>query len=642
MTAFEPAQILQSMTAKPGVGGVYRPVAYFTLALNWLLGQDDVFGYHVVNFIIHVLTTMALFFTIRVLLRTPRLDGCYPGGQRTFIAGSAALLWALNPVQTQAVTYIVQRMASLAALFAVLALYFYLKARLASGPSRRAGFHLAALICFILGLLSKENVVLLPLAVPVLEAFFFSEIQFRGRGLMKVALGVGLAVLFCVGLGLFLRPDLIDFIIHYYDNRPFTLVERLLSEQRILLFYLSLLLFPAPWRLSVEHDIVLSTSLFSPWTTAAAIGGNALLIAGAIKMGRKHPLTALAVLFFYLNHVVESTILPLELIFEHRNYLPSVFLFLPVAQAVNYLVIKWQDNRLRFTGTIVLTAALLGFCGYATHVRNQVWRSEQALWLDALAKAPNSARPMATLAILLAWGDDPTPAKYRKALELTERALSLRMARNLEAEQLGNMASIYERLGETEQALAYYQKALKVAPERVNNRYNLAKTLAKNGLFERARRELEIILEQGAVHADYFALLGLTHLWQTQPEQALTIFRKALKLAPGRPDILLAIGNSLSAMGYYERAQWFIRQAQKAGGHDMVVVLNLLQNALAAGDMAMARKTLDQMLARYPLPMILDLDRLSAERYRNVPLQIGRLQAFITSEIHNSQFSSEQ
>lgn len=632
ITSLSPGQIWQSMTAKPGSGGFYRPVACASLALNWFFGKNDVFGYHVVNFLIHLGTAWVLFLIFLTLFRTPRLEGRYPGHQIQLMAGIAALLWALNPIQIQAVTYIVQRMASLAALFSMISVYCYLKAKFAADIRIRTWLFLASMSCFLLGLLSKENVILLPLALPMIDALFFPADRFW-ESYKKIAAGVGLAVGICLLAVLILRPDGINFILNYYVNRPFTLSERVLSEQRILLFYLSLLFFPAPGRLSVEHDIVLSSSLFSPWTTAAAIGLNALLIIGAVRVGRKQPLFSLAVLFYYLNHIVESTVVPLELIFEHRNYLPSVFLFLPVAQMINFLVVKIHKDRRLLTVVVISISMVLGVEGYATYTRNKVWQTEQSLWLDALAKAPHSARPMATLAILLAWGEHATPDRLRKALELTERSLSLRMARNLEAEQLGNMASIHEKLGQIDQAVAYYQKALLLSPEKAGNRYNYAKTLIKKGDFQSAHSELEIILSQGAVHADYFHLLGFTDLWLGEPERALPLLQKALELTPGRPDILLSLGNCLSSMGYHDRAQWFFRLAEKAGGHDVIVSLSSIQNALFGGDMARARKSFNLMIHLFPLPAIWRVLEDSNENYKTIPLDRLQLKTFIASEM---------
>jgi tetratricopeptide (TPR) repeat protein len=632
ITAISLDQIWQSMNAKPGSGQLYRPVACVTFALNWLLNQDDVFGYHVINFLIHLTTAWAVFLVLCTTFLTPRMKGRYPRRQYLFMAGFAALLWALNPIQTQAVTYIVQRMASLAAMFAVWSIYFYLKARLSLIDKDRIRLYLTSFLCYVLGFLSKENVVILPFSALLLEYLFLLDKQSWMTNKRIIWSIVCLAVL-CWLFGFFLRSDVVNFIFDYYANRPFTLVERVLTEQRILLFYLSLLFFPAPGRLSIEHDIVLSSSLFSPWTTFTALLLNGLLIAGAVKFRKEAPLLSIAILFFYLNHLVESSILPLELIFEHRNYLPSIFLFLPIAQLINRLMFKQGGNRRLLVLTSVLATSVFILEGYATYTRNAVWRTEQSLWLDAAAKAPQSARPLATLAILLAWGDHPTPAKYRKALELTKRSLSLRMPRNLEAEQLGNLASIYEKMGQIEQAILYYEKAIAVSPGKVNNRYNLSKTLISIGDFQRARSELESIINLGFVHADYYQLLGFISLWSSEYKQALSHLNTALKLAPDRPDILLSIGNCLSTLGERERAQQFIELAEQTGGHDPIVSLNKIQNALLDKDNIAAKRYLDDMLSLFPLPKIRQVIENSNNKYRMVPLDRPLLEAFLSAEL---------
>ena len=104
-----------------------------------------------------------------------------------------------------------------------------------------------------------------------------------------------------------------------------------MTEPRVLCIYLSQLFYPVPTRLSIEHDIIYSTSLIRPWTTLPAILGVFFLIGLAGRQMRRRPMLSFAILFFFLNHAVESSVLPLELIFEHRNYLPSMFLFVPVA-----------------------------------------------------------------------------------------------------------------------------------------------------------------------------------------------------------------------------------------------------------------------------------------------------------------------
>ncbi len=446
----------------------------------------------------------------------------------------------------------------------------------------------------------------------------------------------GLVIAFLGGLSL--RPELFDFVLNYYNNRPFTLTERLLTEQRIVLHYLSQLFFPAPWRLSIEHDVVLSTSIISPWVTGPAIAMNALLVLFACVIARKQPLLSLAILFYYINHLVESTIVPLELVFEHRNYLPSLFLFVPVAFLFHNILSKLQHIKLFTNFIIVMIAFLFTAEGYATYTRNMAWQTEEALWLDALKKAPNSARPLATLALKLAWGPNPTEDKYRKAIKLTEQTLSMNMSRSrLDAAQLGNMASIYNKLGEYENAINYYQKALDLAPKDANIRYNYCKTLITTGDFIIAKQELLNLLSDGLIHADYFNMLGFVDLWIEEPESALRAIQRAHRYAPNRPDILLTLGKSLSLLGYHNRAKFYYLRAKKYGGNDSIISLCLIENALKQGHIDQARNELHNSINRFSLLYFLQpLKAKPAERYRSVPLSIEILIPFIKTELEST------
>ena len=116
-----------------------------------------------------------------------------------------------------------------------------------------------------------------------------------------------------------------------YQKRVFTLEQRLLTEPRVIWFYLSLLFYPIPSRLSLVHDFAISQSLLEPVTTLISVLAIVALLLGATVYARRWPLIAFCVIFFFLNHLIESTILPLELVFEHRNYIPSMLLFLPLA-----------------------------------------------------------------------------------------------------------------------------------------------------------------------------------------------------------------------------------------------------------------------------------------------------------------------
>ena len=634
MSAITPGQIWTSMNAQPGAGKLYRPVACLTLALNWYFGKDNVFGYHVVNWLIHLGTSWLLFLTISLLLRTPRVNDHFSDEEIRFIAVSAALFWALNPVQTQAITYIVQRMASMAAFFSLLAIYCYLRARLSASIQMRQALFAASALSYLLAILSKENSIILPVtSIPIFELYFFHthiSPEIRKKILFAVIIGALLSLLAIFAI----QPDFIGFIRHYYDLRPFTMVERALTEQRILLFYLSQLFFPHPGRLSIAHDFPLSTSLFTPWETAAAFLVNVLLVVLALQAGRKHPFLALAILFYYLNHLVESTIVPLELVFEHRNYLPSFFLFIPIALLLVELVRKVRHNTILLTLLMLLLSTVFAVEGYATYLRNRAWKTEQSLWLDALRKAPNADRPLAVLALQLGWGERSTEQDYRKALELIERTLTMVKTRKLsDAAQLGNAASLHHKLGEYQTAIEYYHKALRIIPNDAMTSYNLAKVYISAGDFAKAKKILNAILAQGNVHADYFHLIGFSALWQGRPAEAAESLRQAMSLAPGRPDILLALGRSLSLDGYHVRARWFLDMARQKGGENPIVSLCLIENCLLQGNEKYARAYLHHALQQHTLPALLNTLNNQKTRYQAVPLNSAVLLPFITREV---------
>ena len=388
------ATTLQAHPTSPGT--LYRPLPCLTFGLNWYIGQDNVFGYHIVNIVIHILTAWFLFLTLHLLLRI-FYKKKYP--PQFFIAAAllAALFWGLAPIQTQAVTYIVQRMAAMAAMFTIISIYAYLRGKISPSP-KKIWWFLLCLLSFCAALGSKENAVLLPASLLLLELAFFRH-HFSKKYIISILLIGG--TVFSLGF-FFIRHGLDISSFHFstlfnfldgYDERSFTLKERLLTEPRIVLMYLSQILLPNIQRLSIEHDIILSTSFFSPWTTLPAIMAIFLVVSGSLFFLKKHPLFCFPVLFFFLNHTVESTVAPLELIFEHRNYLPSLFLFLPVGILVAHILYSApSQSTFRRTTAILCTILFLIISGHATYTRNQAWETMESLWSDALRKAPKSSR----------------------------------------------------------------------------------------------------------------------------------------------------------------------------------------------------------------------------------------------------------
>ena len=245
---------------------MYRPVPMLTFALNWYIGKDNVIGYHIVNNTIHLVTTFFLFLTVLNLFMSPNLKTKYQGSEYA-IAFLSAILWAVNPVQTQAVTYIVQRMASLAAMFYIIGIYFYLKTRLSSPGYKRFLFIAGCLLSFILALGSKQNTATFPIALAIIEILFFQNLKDRStRRKVSLSLTICGAVMTVFLTILYIKGNIAHFL-DGYENRMFTLRERLLTEPRIIIYYISQIFYPMATRLSLVHDINISTSLLKPWTT---------------------------------------------------------------------------------------------------------------------------------------------------------------------------------------------------------------------------------------------------------------------------------------------------------------------------------------------------------------------------------------
>ncbi len=303
-----------------------RIFSYFTLALNYYFGGFNVFGYHLVNFIIHVTAGILLYGFLTLTFHLPSLREKYESISYKVVLFTS-LIFISHPVQTQSVTYIVQRMASLGGMFYLLSMVLYVKGRLSLGPARY--FYFAGLVLsYLLGVFSKENVAIVPLFIALYEFYFFQNFDLspKGKRILLVLAGALLA------LGVFgfilWGQRYIQVILEGYQYRTFTMSERILTQCRIVLYYVTLLLYPHPSRLNLDYDFTISKTLLDPPTTLISILMIAGLMAYSILAAKKRPVLSFCILWYFGNLVIESSIFPLEMVFEHRLYLPSIGPFL--------------------------------------------------------------------------------------------------------------------------------------------------------------------------------------------------------------------------------------------------------------------------------------------------------------------------
>ena len=541
-------------------GTLYRPVSGVSFALNYYFGGLDVFGYHLVNILIHLFTSIFLFLFIYHTLNLPSLKNNDTSKSYT-IAILATLLWAINPIQTQAVTYIVQRMASLAGMFYIMGMYLYLKSRTAVKKGDKILFIILCFFTYLLALGSKENAVMLPMSLLLYEILLFQrESHENFKSPIKI-LFVVLILFFFIGLIYwYLKGDTFSFL-SGYRNRPFTLFQRLLTEPRIIIFYISLLVYPIPDRLSIAHSIRISTSLINPISTFFSILFIVVAVAYLIYRARKYPLFSFCYLFFFLNHIIESSILPLELIFEHRNYIPSMMFFIPIAIGFSKLLERYALKKAMKTIIAVFIILLLIGFGHTTFMRNYTWQTWKSLWMDAAQKAPDHFRVHHNLGIYYQEGglNEEAISEFEKAISSSgihtnsERIFSLYQLGQLyydlgdleKAEfylkkaisikqnfhhALITLAAIYDKRGETDIGYQYLLKAYKIDPLNPAINFNMALHHLKNRRPDEAIPHLMVSLTENNLRAKAFLYLGIAFRQKGWHGRAAVSFRKSLSL----------------------------------------------------------------------------------------------------------------
>ncbi|MFH0997702.1 MAG: hypothetical protein V1844_19735 [Pseudomonadota bacterium] len=566
-------------------GKTFRPVAFFSFAINWYVGKDRVFGYHVVNLLIHIFCVGFLYRFLQSLLKSPNLAGHYEGDEKN-IALLGAILWAIHPIQTQAITYVVQRMALLSALFYLMAMLCYVQARINTVRIiTRLCLYSAGVFCLVLAMGSKENAVLLPLSLGLIEIIFFQNLSLkdhRKKCLRFVIIAILLTLVLCVLLAYNTRVDAPDYIDGIWAKRPFTMTERLLTEPRVIIRYMTQIFYPILSQFSIEHSISISTSLFKPITTLSSILFLMGIVALALFLTRKAPILSFGILFYFLNHVIESSIIPLELIFEHRNYLPSMFIFFPIATAT---IMGLRHYRRAHRNVMLLICYslivfLIFLLGITTYQRNYVWASEKTLWEDALVKSPDSARPYGGLALHY-----DMMGQYNKALGLYEASLSKQWTNRLSPSfTLANMAGIYANIQDYEKSLALYDQSILTDPSNIQAIYDKAFVLVSIGKWDQAKETMDFLFSKNKISSDDLNLMGFILLKQNAPVEALRYFKQANKLSVDNPKIFINIGVALSMAGLYQKADWFLKQASQMEKDNIIPLLCLLDNHIKSGN----------------------------------------------------------
>jgi tetratricopeptide (TPR) repeat protein len=522
----------------------HRPVANISFALNYYFHRYNVIGYHYTNVIIHILTGIFLYLFIKNTLTTPLLRHRYE--RYRWIPFFAALLWLIHPVQTQSVTYIVQRMNSLTAMFYILSLLLYVKGRLAGQEQNKSWPWFAG--CILSGILAlgcKAIAATLPVFILLYEWYFFQDLNItRLKRYLPYAVGI---FILCAFLGLwYLGTSPLEKTLSGYDQREFTLTERLLTQPRAVIYYISLLTYPHPGRLNLDHDFAISYSLIAPSTTLPCIGAVIGLIAFAFYIAKRQRLLSFCILWFFGNLVIESSVFALELVFEHRLYLPSMLVCLAI------VALAWRCIKQNWLRLAVFCIAAILCCGW-TYERNSVWSDPATLWKDCVAKSPEKARPHNNLGQAL-----ETQGKLDEAISHYRQSLQVKPDN---AESYNNLGNVLLAQGKFDEAISHFRQALRIKPNFAEAHYNLGIRLAIQGKSDEAISHYRQALQVKPDYAKAHNNLGNALSAQGKFDEAISHYRRALEINPNLAEAHSNMGIRLTVQGKFDEAISHYRQA---------------------------------------------------------------------------------
>mgnify|MGYP003676346936 FL=1 len=408
-------------------GPLKRPLAMISFALNFATTGEFVGAFKITNLAIHLVNGILVFVLFRLLLMAhgERREGIPP--DVAVIAAVAAVIWMVHPLNLTSVVYIVQRMTSLSALFSLAAMIFYCigRRRLARGADAGWKIIIAGVpICVTLGMLCKENAILTIPLIALIEVCFFRLRTARPSDrsvLVMLFVGfIALPLVLAVGFVL-IEPD---FLASRFVGRPFTMHERLLTEARVLWFYLGQFLLPRLSEFGIYHDdFLISRALFDPprtFVAVLAISAVAFVSAATIK---RYPLVTFAVWWYLIGHAMESSVIALELVHEHRNYVPILGIVLALTYGAAVVGQKYlRPSLLRFGATMIIALFAM-----VTFIRAGDWSDPGTLALIEAERHPTSFRSVFELARIQfgLYKLSQDEEDYRNSLRNLERASEL-------------------------------------------------------------------------------------------------------------------------------------------------------------------------------------------------------------------------
>jgi len=496
----------------PFLENTRRPLLYLTLSLNYSLGTVSPFGYHLVNLLIHLASTLLVFGCARrIVIWASRLES--QRRDSVVVAFFIALLWAVHPIQTQSVTYIIQRAESLCGMFYLLTFYSSLRYFL----KRKNVWLLLSILMCLAGGLVKEVIVTAPFLIWLFDRVFVSKSvgeSLRRHGALYS--GLLLPLVLMVYLLAIAHPESVPTA--GFGMKDLSPATYLVNQGRSICRYLALMFWPS----ALVFDYGWKPLL---WSQGLALPGAAVmaLLVFVLALFRFFPPMAFLGTAFFILLLPSSSFIPLkDLIFEYRMYLPSIFVVAIFVLTIRRItrVLPW--GSIVFRMILCMLALALSFL---TVQRNLDYQSAQRSWQHTIKKAPQNARAITDMGLV----------RFQK--------------------------------GMFDEALSWYDQAIVVDPGYANAYLNRGVIMIRKDLPEKAETDFRRAIALDPNYSKAYANLGLVLLQQGRANEAVPPLMKALQLDLEKPEVYQALGQAWEAQGKKKEAEWFLRRARRMGLH---------------------------------------------------------------------------
>jgi tetratricopeptide (TPR) repeat protein len=511
----------------------HRPVPTYTFALNYILHEFEVRGYHIVNIFLHLVNALLIFFLCIKLFGFEQ-NNIRVKENKILIAAVVSILYLSHPVQTQTVNYIVQRMTIMAALFYLLSVLTYIVARqyhILQNRSKALIYYFFTLVAFLLAILSKQTAITIPVSLLIVEAIFIRNNEGKKANILIYSASIILFVGFLIVVFGGYLPK---------ENDEISRMEYFSTQLGVVLIYLKTLIYPFSLNFDPHVEIIKNMSGIREMFFFLI---HLLIIGISIFFVRKNKFVTFGILWFYITLSVESTLIPIrDVIFDHRLYLPS-FGFVLFIVVVAFYYVKVQ---LKY---ILLAGALL-FSVYAVYSynRNKIWRDEMRFWTDVVNQPPVKARPYQFLGIQYMY-----KGQYYKAIELFDNSIDLAPDR---WQEHNNKAIAYIALKKYDDAIEQYGNCINLQPNNPDHYLNRASLLIKMNHLEKGKSDLD----EAKLHIDspnkalYHKTLGNYFFAMESYDSAKINFNKAQNLGINNLDMLNKLGLSNLRLANFDEA----------------------------------------------------------------------------------------